>query len=236
MMGSRKWKLLIGYFKSLAGDMAAARKAVAYRYYLTTRFPSTLFDPGSIVSGECHFGEGVRVGAQTVMADCQVGRYTSIGFGGRYFRCQIGSFCSLGPDVLAGLGRHPTEFVSTSPAFYSPHSSGCRISFVDRLLFEESLPVAIGSDVWIGARVILLDGVTIGHGAIIGAGAVVTKDVAPYTIVGGIPARPIRKRFDDQTIKQLLDTRWWDRPVDWLADHAPDFLQAERFLDRAGRI
>lgn len=71
--------------------------------------------------------------------------------------------------------------------------------------------IIVGNDVWIGFEAVILSGVTIGDGAIIGARAVVTKDVPPYTIVGGVPAKPIRKRFDDRTIEKLLSLRWWDR-------------------------
>lgn len=70
--------------------------------------------------------------------------------------------------------------------------------------------IVIGSDVWIGYEAVIFAGVTIGDGAIIGTRAVVTKDVPPYTIVGGVPAKPIRKRFSDETISALLTTRWWD--------------------------
>lgn len=223
-------RLLWGFIRSLPGELVASRRALAYRYFLATTYPGTLFDPGCVVSAGCQFAEGVHVGARAAMANCQVGRYTSIGYDGRYTNCQIGAFCSFGPQVLAGLGRHPTEFVSTSPAFYSPNNSGCRISFVDRPLFEENLPIVIGSDVWLGARVIILDGVKIGDGAIIAAGAVVTKDVEPYAIVGGIPAKLIRMRFDAETISRLLFSRWWDRSLEWITRHAVDFTDVSHFI------
>ena len=79
--------------------------------------------------------------------------------------------------------------------------------------------IIIGNDVWIGFEAVILAGVTIGDGAIVGARAVVTKDVAPYTIVGGVPAKPIRKRFDAQTIKALLEIRWWDWDEDKIAQN-----------------
>jgi len=233
MRNNRRLSLLVGYIKSLAGDFAASRRDIAYRHYLATHFPSTLFDPGCIVGDSCYFGKGVHVSANTVLSDCQIGSYSSIGPGGRYIGCRVGSFCSFGPEILAGLGRHPTEYVSTSPAFYAPNSSGCRISFVAESMFEEALPVTIGSDVWIGARAIVLDGVAIGHGAVVGAGAVVTKDVAPYVIVGGVPAKVIRKRFDDNIIAQLLEIRWWEKPIEWITQYAADFTNVKQFLHKA---
>ena len=85
----------------------------------------------------------------------------------------------------------------------------------------------MGNDVWLGYESVILSGVTIGDGAIIGARAVVTKDVPPYTIVGGVPARPIRKRFDNSVIDALLQLRWWDWPVKKIQAHLPA-IQAGR--------
>ena len=79
--------------------------------------------------------------------------------------------------------------------------------------------IIIGNDVWIGYEAVILSGVTIGDGAIIGTRAVVTKDVAPYTIVGGVPAKPIRQRYDPETIAQLLTLKWWDWPPEKIARH-----------------
>ena len=80
----------------------------------------------------------------------------------------------------------------------------------------------IGNDVWIGYEAVILSGVTIGDGAIIGARAVVTRDVPPYTIAGGVPAKPIRKRFSDDTISALLNIKWWDWPKERIARHISD--------------
>ena len=94
--------------------------------------------------------------------------------------------------------------------------------------------IVIGNDVWIGYEAVILAGVTIGDGAIIGARAVVTKDVPPYTIVGGVPAKPIRKRFSDSDISRLLELRWWDWPTEKIAAHI-DAIQSgdlERLLQK----
>ena len=81
--------------------------------------------------------------------------------------------------------------------------------------------IIIGNDVWIGYEAVILPGVTIGDGAVIGCRAVVTKDVPPYTIVGGVPAKPIRKRFDEETIKELQKIKWWDWPEEKIAGKIP---------------
>ena len=92
-------------------------------------------------------------------------------------------------------------------------------------------PVSIGNDVWIGARVIVLGGVTIGNGAVIGAGSVVTRDVPPYAVVAGTPARLIRYRFEEPVIRRLEELRWWDKPEEELKRALPLFQQTS-FSDR----
>ena len=143
----------------------------------------------------------------------------------------IGKFCSIGRDILIGIGNHPAKgFISTYPAFYSESNSGCRCSFVSNQLFDEFHPVSIGSDVWIGSRSIIIGGVKIGSGAIIAAGSIVSKDVAPYSIVAGVPAKKIRNRYDDPIINKLLNFSWWDKDIEWIIHHAPLFSNEDGFL------
>lgn len=139
---------------------------------------------------------------------------------------KIGRFCSISNSVETILGTHPTnDFVSTHPAFFSvKKQSGC--TFVKESCFNEDVfafarfPVVIGNDVWIGQGAKILNGVTIGDGAIVAAGAVVVKDVEPYTIVGGVPAKPIKKRFSDECISVLLKYKWWNKPISWLEENS----------------
>ena len=91
--------------------------------------------------------------------------------------------------------------------------------------------VSIGNDVWIGANAILLDGISVGDGAIIAAGAVVAKNVAPYSIVGGVPASLIKKRFSDDMIKRLIDFRWWDKDTSWLKKNHQYFNEPDAFFE-----
>ena len=166
--------------------------------------------------------------------NCTVGRYSYVAGNAQVRDCEMGAFCSLGPEILIGLGIHPLQYVSTYPGFYAPDLVSCRTNFVHakKIPLVEHAPIIIGSDVWIGARAIVRDGVNIGHGAVIGAGALVTKDVAPYSIVGGVPARLIRMRFSDDIVARLLELRWWDRPIEWIDAHAPDFIEVEDFLKK----
>ena len=88
---------------------------------------------------------------------------------------------------------------------------------------EKKISIEIGNDVWIGSRATILEGVNIGDGVVVAAGAVVTKDVPPYAIVGGVPARIIRYRFDEETIQNLLKMKWWEKDQEWIQNHADDF-------------
>ena len=141
----------------------------------------------------------------------------------------IGCYCFIASDVYTISGCHPTtDWVSTSPVFYS-NDCQCGISYASEKLFDESSPkTIIGNDVWIGARAMILSGVKIGDGAVIAAGAVVTKDVD--TIVGGVPAKPIRKRFTDEQIDALIKLKWWDKDDKWMRDHAAMFRHIEELI------
>ena len=128
-------------------------------------------------------------------------------------RLVIGKFCSIacGAKFLMTSGNHAMGSLSnyTFPVFFDEWGlSGADITRA----WDNKGDIVIGNDVWIGYEALILSGVTIGDGAVIGARAVVTKDVPPYTVVGGVPARPIRKRFDEETIARLEKLQWWDWP------------------------
>ena len=144
-----------------------------------------------------------------------IGKYT---YGNPHFkiwgkeeRIEIGAFCSIAEEVaiFAG-GEHRTEWLTTFPL---------RIAFGDDLAGIDGHPYTkghtkIGNDVWIGFRAIILSGVQIGDGAVIGAGAVVTKNVEPYSIVAGNPAKLIKRRFNADEIKKLLEIKWWNWDIE----------------------
>ena len=125
----------------------------------------------------------------------------------------IGKFCSIacGAKFLFNSANHTFRSLSTYPfpLFFEEWELDKK-NVTDS--WDNKGDIVIGSDVWIGYEAVVMAGVTIGDGAIIGTRAVVTKDVPPYTIVGGIPAKPIRKRFSEETVQALLDLRWWDWP------------------------
>lgn len=137
-------------------------------------------------------------------------------------RLVIGKFCSIacGAKFLLNSANHTLISASTYPFPIFYEAWGLERSRVTDA-WDNRGDIVIGNDVWIGYEAVVLAGVTIGDGAIIGARAVVTRDVLPYTIVGGVPAKPIRKRFDERSIDKLLALRWWDWPQEKILQHLP---------------
>ncbi|HJB35756.1 MAG TPA: CatB-related O-acetyltransferase [Candidatus Blautia merdipullorum] len=137
-------------------------------------------------------------------------------------RLIIGKFCSIacGAKFLFNSANHRIASLSTYtfPLFFEEW--GLEKENVAQA-WDQKGDIIIGNDVWIGYEAVILSGVTIGDGAVIGCRAVVTKDVPPYTIVGGVPAKPIRKRFDEETIKELQKIKWWDWPEEKIAGKIP---------------
>ena len=126
-------------------------------------------------------------------------------------KLKIGKFCSIacGAKFLFTSANHTMRSLSTYPFPIFFEEWGLDAQDI-RSAWDNKGDIVIGSDVWIGYEAVILSGVTVGDGAIIGTRAVVTKDVPPYTVVGGVPAKPIRKRFDDAAIEKLESLRWWD--------------------------
>ena len=177
----------------------------------------------------CSFEGYNCVGNFSRLLSCSMGIGSYCGSSCVLIKTKIGKFCSLAGGVKILFGNHPTrQWISTYPGLYS-HTSQTGLSFTDQTKFEEYKYadgkhfVVIGNDVWIASDAKIMAGVTVGDGAIIAAGAIVTKDVAPYTIVGGVPARPIGKRFDDDQIEFLLKDRWWDKDLEWIRSNSQYF-------------
>lgn len=128
----------------------------------------------------------------------------------------IGRFVSIGRNVEIGLAKHPIDYLSSHPFCVAntlfERSEG--YDKIQRLPWSFHAPTIIGNDVWIGAKACVISGVTIGNGAIIAAGSVVTKNVPPYAIVGGVPSKIIRYRFSEQQITSLEQLKWWELPLE----------------------
>lgn len=141
----------------------------------------------------------------------KVGKYSRVGFQTKITNATIGNFTAIGAESIIGLGQHPTNFLTSHSIFYKKGNWGWHDDWVKYPEgFVESSVITIGNDVWIGRRTMIMDGVSIGDGAIIAGGAVVTKDVPPYAIVGGVPAKVIKYRFSEEMIKRLEEIKWWN--------------------------
>lgn len=159
--------------------------------------------------------KSARIYPFSIVKNSSIDDYSYISYNCTINNVTIGKFCSIAKGVKIGLGFHPTNFLSSSPIFYSPDNP-LNISLVKEKTFDDTEPVKIGNDVWIGANVVILDGLVIGDGCVIGANSVVTKDIEPFSIVGGVPARLIKKRFSTQIIESLMKLKWWEFPISFL--------------------
>jgi len=208
-------------------------KSELRRQVIKRKNRTLLIDRGARATAT-RFGRHVGIGADSDLRDVVIGDYSYLGPRSVVVSTDIGAFCSIASDVILGTGSHPArDTISSHPAFYLDRAAnGWR--FVDEDGGTEYLRTRIGSDVWLGARVIVRDGVTIGDGVIVGAGAVVVRDLEPYGVYGGVPARLIRHRFPADMVARLLAFGWWNRDADWLRRHAAAFRDPDRFLALIG--
>lgn len=177
-----------------------------------------------------NFGMYNTIYDNVTLIDVTLGDFTYITGNTTIVKTIIGKFCSIGQDCKIGLGKHPSNtFVSTHPIFFSTLKQA-QISFADKSYFEEFENITIGNDVWLGANVIVIDGVNISDGVIVAAGSVVTKDIPPYAIVGGIPAKIIKYRFKEDEIVNLLKIKWWDMDVGYLKNNFIKFHNIDSFF------
>lgn len=166
----------------------------------------------------CQIDRRAKIGSGSYCIKTVIGRYSYIGENSIAVNAEIGSFCSIASYCCIGGGAHPTNMISSSPVFYNGRN--CFGKNFSNIPFDAENRVTIGNDVWIGEKVFIKDGITIGNGAIIGALSIVTHDVPPYAIVGGVPAKVIRFRFDAETIKTIEDIKWWEMKEDTLEKYA----------------
>ena len=146
--------------------------------------------------------------------DSVIGKYTYVGPRSRIVEADVGAFCSISWDCMIGVEAHPMNLVSTSPIFCE-RLNGTGTSWVQNDHVQAPRArTSIGSDVWIGSRSIVLTGVKVGHGSVVGAGSIVTKDVPPFAVVVGVPAKQIKSRFSEEVVAALLNKRWWDAADD----------------------
>lgn len=206
-----KWLYRLLYFPiALLKSIISLVKEKTRDFELRRQNPQAIIGDRVCMTNDTKLGIKVLVQNDTILNHAQIGNYTYISRHSLIQNTQIGNYCSISHEFLCGLGAHPLNLFSTSPLFYKKKNCFRQEIIHQDIDFEEYKKVIIGNDVWIGARVTIMDGVKIGNGSVIASGAVVTKDVPPYAIVGGVPAKIIKYRAATEEIAKYTNSNWWE--------------------------
>lgn len=197
--------------------------------YIYSKFFKIVLRGKSILNSR--IDKTAKIYSGTEFYNSSIGKHSYVGYDSEVHNCDIGAFCSIANHFIVGGAEHPLDWVSTSPAFQDV-GGGAPERFTRKPVLEEKRTV-IGNDVWIGSRVIIKQGVHVGTGAVIGAGSIVTKDIPEYAIVAGCPAKLIKYRFDENTIRRLLESKWWSLPDQEIREFADYVDDVDAFLQSA---
>jgi phosphonate metabolism protein (transferase hexapeptide repeat family) len=201
---------------------------------LVLKDPEPRIHPTAELKG-CKLGRYAAIGERVILREVSVGDFSYFERHCEAIYTTIGKFCSIAANSRINALEHPIERLTQHKVSYRPNEYfrwlGVDAAFRER---RRAKAVSIGHDVWIGHGAVIMPGVAIGNGAVVGANAVVTQDVAPYTIVAGVPAKPLRERFTTAVAARIEALAWWDWAPEKLARAIPDMqsLPIEAFLDR----
>ena len=207
-----------------------------YKLRKKARIHSSAFIKNVEFEGHNTIMRGVKV------RNAIIGEGTYVNENSNLYSVRIGRYSCIADNVSIVTGEHPiSDFITMYPSFYYDTTNQLGFTFhKGKALFnteqyvdaDKGISVVIGNDVWVGSHVIILGGVSIGDGAVIAAGSVVTKDVEPYSIVGGIPAKHIRFRFPDNEKRIIQSSKWWLRSFDDLTANYQELLNMNTFLTK----
>ncbi|WP_097027907.1 CatB-related O-acetyltransferase [Clostridium peptidivorans] len=206
---------------SVGSNFKAFRNAVIKNCFCGDNV--SIGDDTTVVS--CKFGDNIAINRRNYINNSEIGNFTYTGINTTINFSTIGKFCSIARNVDIGGFDHDYSKITTMPLFRFSQILAGGGNLVMQPKHEELC--RIGNDVWIAAGAHILHKVTIGDGAIIGAGAVVTRDVEPYAIVAGVPARTIKYRFSEKHIEILQRIKWWDWPKDVIIENSEFLIHSE---------
>lgn len=205
-----------------------------------------MLEPGTVLGPGLVYERAVQIISTPTVRNCQIGAFTYVSgeLGVAMFASVIGRFCSIGGIV--GAPEHPTDWLTTHPFAFMRPALLPRFDKIPEFVrmapdgtetykFQQKTATHVGHDVWAAANSVIRRGLTVGHGAIIGAGAIVTKDVPPYAIVAGAPGKILRLRFPENIVERLLALEWWRYDLA-PHKHAINFSQVEQALDVIGQL
>ncbi len=193
-----------------------------------------LVHEGALIE-KSRIGSWTEIGRGSHIVESVIGDYSYDDGDVSVFYSEIGKFCSIANRVRINPGNHPQDRVTQHHMTYRRKQFGLDAQDDEEFFdWRRAHPCVIGHDVWIGHAAVVLPGVRIGNGAVIGAAAVVTKDVEPYQVVVGVPARPVRSRFSDDVIQGILRSEWWNWDRRELEERWRDLCSVDAFLEKYG--
>jgi acetyltransferase-like isoleucine patch superfamily enzyme len=193
------------------------------------------------IGGPLEYESSIRLSTAVLIGACRVGAFSYIGGGSEIRKAHIGRFCCIAANVAIGPAEHPADWLSSHPFVfdgirYFESDENWQSFATSELKFGGNSAVTeIGNDVWIGRNAIIKQGVKVGNGAIIAGGAFVSKDVPDYAIVGGVPARQIRYRFDSEIIELLKSIKWWEYKLE-SSFHSINFSEIRQSVDQISSL
>lgn len=219
---------MLHYIETFPGDPALSAK------YTGKHLGDDPYIHPSASVKDSHLGSWTKIGASSSIVESVIDDYSYTAGDNNIIYTDVGKFCSIASHVRINPGNHPMQRVTQHHMTYRRVDYGFGENDDVFFNWRREHRCVIGHDVWLGHNAVIMPGVQIGIGAVVGSGAVVTKDVAPYEIVVGVPAKPIRKRFDDHVIEKLMQIAWWNWDHETLKACLNDLNDVQRFISIYG--